>query len=71
MADRMEIVGDLEKPLYTDEQWKQFAAERSAQWRDAEREWRTHGTISGKRSVGQPPQLVKRRARVKARGPHR
>jgi antitoxin (DNA-binding transcriptional repressor) of toxin-antitoxin stability system len=37
MADQMEIVGDIEKPLFTDEQWKQFAADRSEQWRAAER----------------------------------
>jgi len=31
MADQMEIVGDLEQPLWTDEQWKQFERERVAQ----------------------------------------
>ncbi len=67
MADQMEIVGDLEKPLWTDEQWKRFEAERAEQWHAAEREWRTYGTVSGKRSVGQPPHLAKRKARVKAR----
>lgn len=67
MADQMEIVGDLEKPLWTDEQWKQFAADRSEQWRAAEREWRKHGTISGKKTVGQPLHLVKRKARPKKR----
>ena len=67
MVDRMEIVGDLDKPLFTDEQWKQFAADRSEQWRAAEREWRMHGTISGKKSVGQPPQLARRKARARVR----
>ncbi len=59
MADRTELIGDIEKPLWTEEQWKQFATERSEQWRAAEREWRKHGTISGKKSVGQPPHSAK------------
>lgn len=68
MADQMEIVGDLEKPLFTEEQWKQFEAERAAQRRAWDREWRMHGTISGKPTVGQPPRLARSRRRPKARG---
>jgi len=67
MADQMEIVGDLEKPLWTDEQWKQFEAERAAQRRAWDREWRRYGTISGKRTVGQPPHLPRRKRSVRAR----
>jgi antitoxin (DNA-binding transcriptional repressor) of toxin-antitoxin stability system len=66
MADQMEIVGDLDKPLWTAEQWKQFEAERVAQRRAWDREWRRYGTISGKRTVGQPPHLARRRRRVRA-----
>jgi prevent-host-death family protein len=68
MADQTEIVGDIEKPLWTDAEWKQFERERAEQWRAAEREWRKYGTISGKKTVGQPKHLEKprRRGRSKA-----
>lgn len=67
MADQMEIVGDLDKPLWTDDQWKQLERERVEQAKAWDREWRTYGTISGKKTVGQPPHLVKARtARRKA-----
>lgn len=71
MADQMEIVGDLEKPLFTDQQWKRFEAERTEQWQAAEHEWPTYGTVSGKESVGQPPYAAKGKARVKVRRLHR
>ena len=67
MADQMEIVGDLDKPLWTEEQWKEFERARTAQSRAWDREWRTYGTISGKKTVGQPAQLAKRGVRVRAR----
>ena len=54
MADQMEIVGDLEKPLWTDEQWKQFERERAEQWRAAEREWRSTGRSPGRRAWASP-----------------
>lgn len=62
MADQTEFVGDIEKPLWTDEQWKQSERDRTAQWDAWEREWKTHGTISGKRTVGQPRHLAKAQA---------
>lgn len=62
MADRTEIVGDIEKPLWTEEEWEEFERQRAEQWRAWDREWRTYGTISGKKTVGQPPHLVKRKA---------
>ncbi len=71
MADQMEIVGDLEKPALSEEEWKALERQRAAQRRAWEREWRTHGTISGKRTLGQPPALKKRaapRARPAGRG---
>jgi prevent-host-death family protein len=58
MADQMEIVGDLEKPLWTDEQWKQLERERAAQGKAWDREWNARGTISGKKTVGPPPHRV-------------
>ena len=67
MADQTEIVGDIEKPLWTDAQWSQFERERAEQWRAAEREWRRYGTISGKKSVGQPKHLAKVRHRARSR----
>jgi len=64
MADQTLYVGDLEKPAWTQEQWKQFERERSEQWRAWDRDWRTHGTISGQKTVGQPPHLTKARRRA-------
>jgi prevent-host-death family protein len=61
MADLTEIVGDLDKPAHSEEQWKQFERERAAQSEAWEREWQTYGTISGKRTVDQPPHLAGRR----------
>lgn len=61
MADRMEIVGDLERPIWTEEQWKEFARQRVEQEKAWDREWRTYGTISGKRTVGLPPGYVRRK----------
>jgi prevent-host-death family protein len=63
LADKMEIVGDIEKPLWTEEQWKQFERDRIEQARAWDHEWRTYGTISGKKTVGQPPHLAKARTR--------
>ena len=60
MADEMEIVGDLQPPLWTEEQWKAFARARAEQEEAWDREWRSHGAVSGKRSEGQPPQAAKR-----------
>lgn len=73
MADQTEIVGDIEKPLYTDEEWKEFERQRVEQAKAWEREWRTYGTISGKKTVGRPPHPARRRAgRSKtSRGPKR
>jgi prevent-host-death family protein len=59
LADNTLFVGDVEKPLWTDEEWKRFERERVEQARAWEREWRTHGTISGKKTVGQPPHRLK------------
>ena len=47
MADQMEIVGDIEKPLWTEEEWKQFERQRVEQAKAWEREWRAYGTIAG------------------------
>ena len=69
MADQTDLVGDLEKPLWTDEQWRQFERERVAQIRGWDREWRTYGTISGKKAVGQPPHLTKKKSGPARRSP--
>ena len=60
MADRTEFVGDLDQPAWSEEEWKRFERERRAQAEAWEREWRTHGTISGRKTVGQPPHLARR-----------
>ena len=62
MADQTEFVGDLDQPAWSAEEWKRFERERQAQAQAWEKEWWTHGTISGKRTVGQPPHLAKRTA---------
>lgn len=62
MAGRMEIVGDIEKPLWTDHEWKGFERRRVEQARAWEEERRRYGTISGKRTVRQPPRRVSRAA---------
>lgn len=62
MVGRMELVGDIEKPLWTDDEWKELERQRVEQARAWEREWRSYGTISGKRTVGQPPRPARRQA---------
>lgn len=65
MEGKMEIVGDIEKPLYTDEEWMEFERQRREQWDAWDREWTTYGTISGKRTVGLPPGYVRRKGQKK------
>jgi len=62
MADLTEVVGDVEKPAWSEEEWKQFERERAEQAKAWDREWRTYGTISGKKTVGQPPHLARKKA---------
>jgi len=62
MRGTVEIVGDIEAPLCTDEEWKEFERQRDEQWDAWDREWRTSGTISGKRTVGSPPGLKRAKA---------
>lgn len=71
MTGRMEIVGDLDKPLWTEEQWKAFERERAKQATAWEEEWRSYGTISGKRSSGSPPSPAGRRSGAKHPGSKR
>lgn len=54
MADKTLFVGDVEKPLHTEEEWKEFEQQRAEQARAWDREWRRYGTISGKKTVGLP-----------------
>lgn len=61
MANHTAFVGDIEKPLWTEDEWKEFERQRVEQAKAWEREWRTYGTISGKKTVGQPPHLAKRK----------
>jgi prevent-host-death family protein len=62
MADQTETVGDGEKALWTEEAWREFARQRSEQWKAWDREWRKHGTISRRRTLGRPPGLAKRKS---------
>jgi prevent-host-death family protein len=54
MAGQTMFVGDVEKPSYTEGEWKAFERQRREQAQAWEREWRTYGTISGKKTTGQP-----------------
>jgi prevent-host-death family protein len=67
MAAQTELVGDLDRPAWSAEEWRRFERERRAQAEAWEKEWTTHGTISGKRTVGRPPRPARsartRRAR--------
>jgi prevent-host-death family protein len=71
MADKTLHVGDLDKPAWTEGEWKQFERERHEQWEAAEREWRMYGTISGKKTVGQPPGLRRPKPRGRRAGKRR
>jgi prevent-host-death family protein len=62
MAGLTESVGDLDRPAWTGAAWKRFERERREQAEAWDEEWTTRGTISGKRTVGQPPGLATRRA---------
>lgn len=55
MTDQTEDVGELDRPPWTGKEWNEFERKRAEQWKAWEGEWRRHGTISGVRSVGQPP----------------
>lgn len=61
MEGSVEIVGDIEAPLYTEEEWAEFQRQKDEQLTRWEREWRRHGTISGKKTVGAPKGLRSRR----------
>jgi len=63
MADQTIVVADLERPAWTEEEWREFERQRAAQWKTWEREWQSHGTISGRKTVGPPPHIVEAKAR--------
>jgi prevent-host-death family protein len=71
MADQTELVGDLRRPAWSAEAWQRFERERQAQAEAWEKEWRTYGTISGSKTVGQPPHLATRKAGRPRRGRRR
>jgi antitoxin (DNA-binding transcriptional repressor) of toxin-antitoxin stability system len=52
MRGTVEIVGDIEAPLYTAEEWKEFERQRDEQWDAWDKEYAEHGTIGGKKTVG-------------------
>jgi antitoxin (DNA-binding transcriptional repressor) of toxin-antitoxin stability system len=47
LADRTLFVGDLDRPAWSEAEWKRFERERSAQARAWDREWRAQGRESG------------------------
>jgi len=66
MADRMEIVGDLDAVAWSEGQWKELERQRAAQRESWEREWRAQGTIAGKPGSGPP--AVRRREAAAGKG---
>jgi prevent-host-death family protein len=54
LADRMEVVGDLDATTWSEARWKDLEREQAAQREAWEREWRARGTISGKLGSGRP-----------------
>lgn len=62
MADRTEIAGDIEAPAYSEEEWREFERQRDEQWEAWDREWKAHGTISGKKTVGSLAAVTRGRA---------
>ena len=52
MRGTAEIVGDIEAPLYTDQEWKEFERQRDEQWDAWDKEYAEQGTIGGKKTVG-------------------
>jgi len=73
MADETVLLGDIAKPIYTEAEWKEFERQRREQARAWEIEWQTYGTISGKKTVGQPPHMRRgtRRSRRSSRASKR
>jgi prevent-host-death family protein len=64
MADKTAFVDDVDRPAWTEEEWKAFERQRQEQWQAWDREWLTYGTISGKKTVGRPAGLARRKKRA-------
>jgi prevent-host-death family protein len=52
MAAEMEIVGAVDEPAWSDQQWQEFEREREAQRRAWDRDWRSREPASRRRSAG-------------------
>ncbi len=66
MAGEMTIVGDLEAPLHTEAEWKEFERQRDEQWQQWEREWQTRGSITGS-TIGSIKGSSPKRGRAQAK----
>jgi hypothetical protein len=65
----MEVVGDIERPLWDEAQWEQFERERVAQREAWERGWRQEDPSSDKGTTRPPSRRgVGRAGPGKARG---
>lgn len=62
MAGEMEIVGDLAKSPWSDEEWQEIERQRTEQWRAWDLEWQQTGKISGRATRARSPRKVGRRA---------
>lgn len=67
MEDQTSFLGDLSTPLSTDAEWKALERRRSEQGTAWEREWRRHGTVSGKRTADRSPAPAKRPSTARPR----
>lgn len=61
MADQTAATSDLARPAWSEREWREFERQRAAQIRRWEREWRELGTVSGRKTAGQPPRPAGRR----------
>src|SRR2546426_10359917 len=50
MTEMTEITGDLDRALWTEEEWKEFEGQRAEQARAWEEEWGKDGAIAGKKT---------------------
>lgn len=67
MAGEMQIVGDLARAPWSDEEWREIERQREEQWRSWDLEWRRTGKVSGRGPGGSPPGPGRRAARGRKR----
>lgn len=67
MADEMQVVGDLARPAWSDEEWREIERQREEQWRSWDLEWRRTGKVAGRGPGASPPGRGRRAPRGRKR----